>query len=159
MNILPKFPDLNVLAQRLEKHSIPEPNSGCFLWLASVNEWGYGTLRWHGATRRAHRLMWELQNGPITDGRQVLHKCDNPACINPKHLRIGTNADNVADKVSKGRQAKLKGSETGAAKLTEKEVLEIRASSKTQRALGLKYGVTQSAIHCILARKCWTHIP
>jgi hypothetical protein len=93
---------------------VPEPNSGCWLWTAHCDRQGYGTLtampeesakgkRW---PFMAHRISFEQFRGPIPEGMCVLHKCDVPSCVNPDHLFLGSNADNMADKVAKGRQAR-----------------------------------------------------
>ena len=93
---------------RLSKHIIPEPMSGCHLWIGAVAGWGYGSTRIGGKNMRAHRAVWELTNGPIPHGLWVLHRCDNPLCVNPTHLFLGTHTDNMRDAVHKGRHAKQK---------------------------------------------------
>ena len=80
--------------------------SGCWLWTASKSKKGYGALRVKGKNKIASRLSWEIHNGPIPEGLQVLHDCDNSKCVNPNHLFLGTNEDNHKDKLRKGRQAK-----------------------------------------------------
>lgn len=89
------------VAERLSRGSIVR-KSGCIEWLRAVQR-GYGVLRIAGKNKRTHRLAYELSFGPIPSGLNVLHKCDNPACINPKHLFIGTQADNIKDMLNKGR--------------------------------------------------------
>jgi hypothetical protein len=91
--------------KRFEAKYIPEPNSGCWLWDASVNTAGYGQLNIEKRPRLAHRLAYEHYVGPIPEGMHVCHRCDVPACCNPNHLFIGTHLDNMRDMDAKGAQA------------------------------------------------------
>lgn len=92
------------LDELCDQRSIPEPNTGCYLWLGPINRNGYGRVSDGASSWIAHRHVWELANGQkIPPGMLVRHKCDNPPCVNPQHLEIGTPADNMADKVRRGR--------------------------------------------------------
>lgn len=98
-----RFPDFYPPIKRIEEGSIPEPNSGCWLWLGGTNAKGYAHFKYDNVQRRANRFSWEAHKGPIPDGLHVLHSCDNRLCVNPDHLFLGTNQDNVDDKIKKGR--------------------------------------------------------
>lgn len=79
----------------------------CWIWTAGKDSWGYGTFRMHGKVIGSHRASWEIHNGPISKGMSVLHHCDNPPCVNPDHLFIGTHTDNMRDCISKGRNGQI----------------------------------------------------
>ena len=88
---------------RFDRLCIPEPNSGCWLWLGALHVFGYGKFGLHEKIYHAHRIAWQLLRGRISSGLQVLHKCDNPSCVNPDHLFLGTQKDNIHDMWQKGR--------------------------------------------------------
>lgn len=144
------------VVEKLDFYSIPEPNSGCLLWLGHVTTSGYGDLRLNGRQNIAHRLSWETVNGPIPDGLFACHKCDVRTCINPAHLFLGTHQDNVDDQVMKQRQSF--GVRNGRAKLSEAEVMEILSAVGTNIAVGEKYGVSDTVISYIRSGKAWGHL-
>lgn len=133
----------------------------CWEWQSGKSHKGYGHARFEEQTVVAHRVAWILTHGHIPDGLHVLHKCDNPPCVNPNHLFLGTNADNVADKVAKKRQSR--GTSNGIAKLTEEQVTEARRrfaeGGISMAALARKYGVSGVSMRCVLLRITWKHIP
>jgi hypothetical protein len=163
------------IAARLEAHSVPEPNTGCQLWLASLGSTGYGQLRFRGRTLKAHRAAWESAFGPVPAGLVLRHRCDQRQCVNPAHLQLGTHAENMGDMVRRGRSSHgvrhqelsraraRRGERHGMAKLTEHQVREIRqlaaAGRLSQREIGRRYGIDQSIVSDIHRRALWGHIP
>jgi hypothetical protein len=138
----------------------------CWLWLGHKNHNGYGTIsagaKGDGSVL-AHRVAWESANKrQIPRGKVILHSCDIPACVNPNHLVLGTQADNMADmlekKRGKGPPRVLFGERHHDARFTEADVRLIRASPDNFRALAKKYGVNPSSITKIRSRKTWKHI-
>jgi hypothetical protein len=125
----------------------------CWPWLGAKNAKGYGSFSAE-KKERAHRLAFRLAN-PETDiaGKFVCHSCDNPGCVNPAHLWLGTNEDNVADKVAKGRQ--VAGDRHGMAKLTTEKVKFIRESGLRTRELAELFSVNRSTILCIRKGNLW----
>lgn len=149
------------LVARLEKAIISKASSGC--WNVSpATKQGYGKIRAFGETKLSHRVSYELFNGPIKKHLMVCHKCDNPSCINPEHLFLGTANDNMQDKISKGRHAGArKGSKHHKAKLTEWQVKEIKSLLKkkvSQRQISEAYKVSQTIISNIKTGKRWSHV-
>jgi hypothetical protein len=153
-------PRSSTLEERLAFRSEPRVPGRCQLWLGGSDSHGYGQLRWNGRVSRVARLTWESERGPIPPGMHVLHRCDNPPCRNIDHLFLGTNDDNIADKIAKGRQARTPGESHVSAKLTEAQVLEIRAfpAGASPKDIGALYGVSKSTICKIRSRKRWTHL-
>ena len=136
-----------------------QKSDGCWNWTAGRSRGGYGKLGVNGHHMTAHRVSWLLHHGSISKGLCVLHRCDNRRCVRPDHLFLGTAADNVWDCVRKGRNAGAKGEKNGCAKLTQKDVVAIRASSANQLAVARLFGVGQSAVSSIKRRKRWGHVP
>jgi hypothetical protein len=140
------------------KIDIPDDENDCWTWLACKNALGYGNIGLSGHILLAHRASYELLVGTIPDGMCILHSCDNPSCVNPNHLRIGTRQDNMDDKVSRGRCSCLRGENAPNAKLTQAEVDAIRleyTGAMTQTRLAAKYGVTQMQIGNIVNNRSW----
>lgn len=131
---------------------------GCWLWTAGKDKAGYGAINTIGHHQeKAHRLSWIMANGPIPAGLFICHKCDNPGCVNPDHLFLGTAADNNADKAQKGRSTR--GENDGNAKLTWKLVTEIRGVRQEKhliyRDIAKIYGVCYHTIKLIIENKTW----
>lgn len=139
--------------ERLLKWSIPEPNSGCWIWLGNIDRAGYGVIVIGGKRFHAHRLSYSLHKGELASGLGALHHCDMPICVNPDHLYSGTPADNARDRVSRNRS--LSGSRNPMSKLTEIQVAEIRASSASEQVLAGLYGVSDATIWRIRKAITW----
>lgn len=154
--------------ERFERKYTPEPNSGCWLWAAGVDPTGYGRFRMNPdplvACEMAHRAAWLLFNGDIPGNLLVCHRCDERSCVNPDHLFLGTHADNSQDASRKGRLAHKPDRPYGRlpigechhkAKLTRKQVEEIRASLLGCRRAARKYGIAPNTVLKIRAYKIW----
>ena len=142
--------------ERFEKKFSVTPE--CWVWTASLDTQGYGQHHYHGVQRGAHRVAHELYVGAIPLGLHVLHKCDNRRCVNPDHLFLGTHQDNMRDRNQKGRQAHNVGETGGGSKLTRQKILQIKADSRSQRAISMDYGVSQGLISFIKLGKRWAHV-
>ncbi len=134
----------------------------CHEWRAYRNRTGYGVFSVRtGVNNQAHRFAYEMENGPIPEGMYVLHSCDNPGCVNPEHLRVGSQKENMDDRRVRGRDADRRGERNGGAKLTDSAVVEIRRLYKEgemQKDLAERFGVANQLISRIVNRKCWVHV-
>ena len=126
---------------RIASLCVAEPNSGCWIWTGTVHGKGYGHIWYNGSCNKAHRVSYEVYVGEIPEGMVVMHRCDNPACVNPDHLILGTNQENMDDRNKKMRQAH--GESHSKAKLTDELVRHIRSLPKgfNQSALARELGV------------------
>lgn len=129
----------------------------CWVWTGKRNGSGYGMFWVPPREERAHRVSILLRDGELDAEAVVLHLCDNPACVNPEHLEVGTQADNLRDCREKGRHAF--GEQHGHAKLTDDQVMEIRRSSERQIDLARRFGVSKTTICNIRAGRLYTHLP
>jgi len=149
------------IMNRFEDKFIKRAN-GCWLWISSHNKSGYGLLWINRKGIKAHRIAYTLYKGIIPFGMHVLHRCDNPPCVNPDHLFLGTQTDNNLDRDKKGRNNVARGEDTALAKLTTKDVLAIRKSyipyKNSSVKLAKKYGVKHSTILNIISNKTWKHL-
>jgi hypothetical protein len=167
---------------KVDKRGPLHPTLGrCWVWNGAKNRQGYGYLSVAKHATRAHRFSWVLHNSPIPKSLQVCHHCDRPLCVNPSHLFLGTNDDNSADKVSKGRQARAalqgdangsrthperlaRGEAHGQAKLTAEQVLYIRRTYRRGfngcgcGALAKELGVGETTIRRVVQRGRWRHV-
>ncbi len=147
-------------AERLDAMLVPELNTGCQLFTGWLNSAGYGLFWFQKRTERAHRAAWILARGDIPAGIFVCHRCDTPACCNVHHLFLGTPAENMADKVRKGRHLapQPRGETHALSKFTEAQVRDIKASGLGPAALGRQYGVNRRTIANILKGRRWAHV-
>jgi len=156
---------------KIEKNSVPDPNTGCWLWTGGLNK-GYGMTNWKRKLIKAHRLSYIAFKGEIKNKLWVLHKCDTPACVNPEHLFLGTGKDNTQDAFKKGRTNYQKnnhlyvkkGTEHKDAKLDMEKVKYIRNNYRPYdrrfsfEALAKTFNVSPPACRNAFTGKTWSHI-
>ena len=145
------------IAQKLEQYSIKIPESGCWIWIGSINNHGYGRLTF-GADRviGAHRASYEHKYGDIPDHMFALHHCDVKCCVNPDHIFLGTQQENMADKVCKNRQAN--GVKHGMSKLTEEQAREAKFGNSKPTELAKKFNCSATIIRQIRGGMYWKHL-
>lgn len=174
---------LHIFQRKFEDCYNPDEN-GCWIWNKSLNKPGYGQFYFNGKYYGAHRASWMIYRGPIPDGLWILHRCDVRACVNPNHLFLGTNQDNILDAVSKGRHgsqvkpwrlprdedhysrlnpgALARGSRVATAILSESDVTIIKkrlSCGESGVIIGRDYGVGRHVISFIKCEKTWRHVP
>lgn len=140
------------------KYEIDE-DTGCWNWNGSICPNGYGRIGHKRKTLRAHRVSFEIYHHKIENNQMfVCHKCDNPRCVNPSHLFLGTCKDNVADMYSKGRNSVRLGSERKESILNEESVKRILLDNRTHKKIAEEFGVTRSCISSVKQRRTWKHV-
>ena len=124
----------------------------CWPWLDRLDADGYGRFRFNGANRKASRVAWAISNGRDPGAMRVLHRCDSPSCVNPAHLHLGTQGDNIREMFERKRSNR---------KLTEEDVRAIRlavAAGGTKASVGRRFGITRENIHWIAVGRAWSHV-
>ena len=148
------------IIERFESKVELIPFSTCHWWVGAANHVGYGKLFVNGKFHGAHRVSYRLYVGDIPEGMLVCHKCDNPSCVNPDHLFLGTFKSNAADMVQKGRDKPERGENNCWSKLSEAKVLAIRElqGKLSSRKIGKLYGVCKTTVLRIHNREKWKHV-
>lgn len=148
---------LNARNEPFKNRYTVDEQTGCWVWIIKNPIQRYGWWKAFGEIK-AHRASWVMHNGPVPDGMQVLHKCDNPRCVNPQHLFIGTQIDNMKDMSLKKRGRVSVGARNTNAKLNEAQVRLVRVSSIPNKQLAELLGVNANTIGCIKRRELWPHL-
>lgn len=130
----------------------------CWNWTYIKNPGGHGRMWASGRNTLASHIALHMDGKPRPSGLAALHSCDNPACVNPKHLRWGTQTENIADRVSRNRSGAAHGERNGAAKLNAADVLKIRADQRSSRVVAALFGVSQVMVCKIKTGKAWAHV-
>ena len=146
--------------ERFDTKWTTNETTGCNEWTAATDKDGYGRFFWDGATGQAHRYIWEAERGPIPEGLVVRHVgCSNPSCVNPDHLDVGTQQENMKDRDREGNAPR--GARNGRSKLRPEEVRTIRrlaARGMSYRAIARRYGMHDTTIGDIAKGKLWAHL-
>jgi hypothetical protein len=133
----------------------------CWEWAGTRMAFGHGVVWFQGKNRKAHRMAWEITNGPIPDGAWVLHGCDNPCCVNPAHLSLGDAQANTDDRVNRGRSVNLRGARHPNATMDEeaaREVWRLRERGWPESAIAARLGMGRPKVSSILSRHTWAHV-
>ena len=146
--------------QRFDTKWTTNDTTGCHEWTAATDKDGYGRFFWDGATGRAHRYIWEAEHGPIPEGIVVRHAtCSNPGCVNPDHLAVGTQQDNMDDRDGAGNTPE--GTRNGRSKLRADDVRAIRRLSDdglSYREIARRYEMHHTTIGDIAKGELWAHV-
>jgi len=148
-----------ITQERIEAKVLRIPEAGCWVWMGSTQVRGYGEIISNNRKHLAHRASYEAFVGKIPKGMYVCHACDNVACVNPNHLFLGTQKQNLQDMASKGRSTW--GEKNANAKLTEAQVKEIKQgfqAGKTDTELAMQFNISRSTIYGIRNNKLWSYI-
>lgn len=133
----------------------------CWLWTGALDSWGYGNIRIEGKNQKASRVSYRMHKGDIPAGKLVLHTCDRPACVNPDHLWLGTNTDNMQDMVKKGRNSCKSGENNKNSRLSKEDVEEIRkmytTGLYTKEKLGILFSISGTHAGRIILGKAWAN--
>jgi HNH endonuclease len=143
-----------------DKFKMTDKNK-CWEWFGNRNPSGYGMIGYLATQVLAHRVSWEVHRGKIPKGLFVLHRCDNPPCVNPNHLFVGTCKDNAQDMILKGRKPDTSGSKNGMSKINEADALKIRrlsAAGNNFTKIGRRFGLCTTSVSNIVKRKKWSHV-
>lgn len=141
--------------------TMPHMSTCCWVWTSECVNKGYGRMKYGTVRQLAHRISWELKNGPIPKDLQVLHQCDKPPCVRPDHLFLGTQKENLQDMLKKGRANKAIGQRHGRSKITEADVRKAHylvADGVPQMEVALKLGVHVNTIARVISGSRWAHI-
>ena len=130
--------------------------SGCMIWMGTLNNFGHGRLGYGGKLHLAHRLFYTEFKGEIPNGMCVCHKCDVPQCVNPDHLFLGSQSDNMADMYSKKRGAV--GADYHRSTLTDDLVAKLKADGRTQDEIAKDYGIARTTVSAIKTGRAWKHV-
>jgi hypothetical protein len=149
---------------RFEERAGPLNERGCRPWLGSKDSQGYGILWMTSGPKRkknalAHRLSYAMQRGEVSGRTVVMHKCDNPICVNPDHLEGGSQQDNIRDRDRKKRQKTLRGSDNPRARLELWDVIAIRADRRKLTDIAADYSIAMCTVSAIKHRRIWAHVP
>lgn len=162
INDILDLPSLQAVIRRFEAKFIRAGEDDCWEWTAAKMARGYGKMLVMGKLRGAHQLAYLFNKGAIPNtGRfrgatLCRHTCDNPGCVNPKHIILGAQVENTQDAHDRGR--KMRGQDTSFSKLTDEQVQAIRADTRYQRDIAADYGIAQGQVCRIKRRQRWKHL-
>lgn len=151
---------LDEIERRFLAHVLVRGWDDCWPWTGTPDRKGYGKITLRGVEFRAHRIAWQRMHGRDPSDLLVLHSCDNPPCCNPRHLKLGTHADNQREKRERGRSTRGEAN-PGGGKLTTDDVHEIRrrlAAGETGKRIAADYGVSSTLVYKIHRRQLWQHV-